>query len=83
MAADSLVTEKAVVDLANAINANKAGKSELKAIANAVDALSSVNIDLAVSGSTLTLTLPGGTAKTATLPSGGGTLTPSTTDVLI
>ena len=29
MAADSLVTEKAVVDLANAINANKAGKSEL------------------------------------------------------
>ena len=43
----------------------------------------SVNIDLAVSGSTLTLTLPGGTAKTATLPSGGGTLTPSTTDVLI
>ena len=55
MAADSLVTEKAVVDLANAINANKAGKSELEAIANAVDAL----------------------------PSGGGTLTPSTTDVLI
>ena len=43
----------------------------------------SVNIDLAVSGSTLTLTLPDGTAKTATLPSGGGTLTPSTTDVLI
>ena len=43
----------------------------------------SVNIDLAVSGSTLTLTLPDGTAKTATLPSGGGMLTPSTTDVLI
>ena len=43
----------------------------------------SVTIDLAVSGSTLTLTLPDGTAKTATLPSGGGTLTPSTTDVLI
>ena len=39
MAADSLVTEKAVVDLANAVNANKAGKSELEAIANAVDAL--------------------------------------------
>ena len=39
MAADSLVTEKAVVDLANAINANKAGKSELEAIANAVGAL--------------------------------------------
>ena len=39
MAADSLVTEKAVVDLANTINANKAGKSELEAIANAVDAL--------------------------------------------
>ena len=39
MAADSLVTEKAVVDLANAINANKAGKSELEAIANAVDAM--------------------------------------------
>ena len=38
MAADSLVTEKAVVDLANAVNANKAGKSELEAIANAVDA---------------------------------------------
>ena len=39
MAADSLVTEKAVVDLASAVNANKAGKSELEAIANAVDAL--------------------------------------------
>ena len=39
MAEDSLVTEKAVVDLANAVNANKAGKSELEAIANAVDAL--------------------------------------------
>ena len=39
MAADSLVTEKAVVDLANAINASKAGKSELEAIANAVGAM--------------------------------------------
>ena len=29
-------------------------------------------VDLSVSGSTLTLTLPGGVAKSATLPSGGG-----------
>ena len=46
MAADSLVTEKAVVDLANAINANKAGKSELEAIANAVDALPVMEPDM-------------------------------------
>ena len=39
MAADSLVTEKAVVDLANTVNANKAGKSELVDLANAVNAL--------------------------------------------
>ena len=46
MAADSLVTEKAVVDLANAVNANKAGKSELEAIANAVDALPVMEPDM-------------------------------------
>ena len=46
MAADSLVTEKAVVDLAIAVNANKAGKSELEAIVNAVDALPVMEPDM-------------------------------------
>lgn len=43
----------------------------------------SVNIGLSLSGQTLTLTKPDGTLQTVDLPSGGGTLTPSTTDVLI
>lgn len=39
MASNSLVTEQAVADLANAINANKAGKSELTRIAAKVDSM--------------------------------------------
>ena len=43
----------------------------------------SVNVGLSLSGQKLTLTRPDGTVDAVDLPSGGGTLTPSTTDVLI
>lgn len=44
----------------------------------------SVNVGLSLSGQKLTLTKPDGTVDAVDLPSGGGgTLTPSTTDVLI
>ena len=76
MAADSLVTEKAVVDLANAINANKAGKSELKAIANAADALKAQvdampNLVVVPAGKPAPTDLPDGVIVVMEDPTGG------------
>ena len=76
MAADSLVTEKAVVDLANAINANKAGKSELEAIANAADALQAQvdampNLVVVPAGQPAPTDLPDGVIVVMEDPTGG------------
>ena len=76
MAEDSLVTEKAVVDLANAINANKAGKSELEAIANAADALQAQvdampNLVVVPAGQPAPTDLPDGVIVVMEDPTGG------------
>lgn len=51
--------------------------TQLKSVVDKISAAGIIGgdpelVDLSVSGSTLTLTLPGGVAKSATLPSGGG-----------
>ena len=59
--------------------------TQLKSVVDKISAAGIIGgdpelVDLSVSGSTLTLTLPGGVAKSATLPSGGGGGTGITTD---